>query len=93
MHIADAMEIVLELSREKHVLEGFALGSVVSDAIKERRDAEAEALCLVEDFVVNHLGDDGDETEEDVGVHVFKASSFMDNCKLCGYDHTHPSHG
>lgn len=85
MHIADAMEIVLNLAK----LSVAHFPNVPDPEQKEAR----QALALVEDFVVNHLGDDGDETEEDVGVHVFKASSFMDNCKLCGYDYTHPSHG
>jgi hypothetical protein len=82
MHIADAMEIVLKLA--KLSVEHFP-------NVPEPEQSEAkEALYLVEDFVVNHLGDD-DET--DVGVHVFKGSSVVDDCTLCGYHYAHKTHG
>lgn len=85
MHIADAMEIVLDLAK----LSVAHFPNVPDPEQKEAR----EALELVEDFVVNHLGDDGDETEEEeVGVHVFKGASLVDDCNLCGRCYADPCH-
>ena len=85
MHIADAMEIVLDLAK-------LSVAHFPNVPDPEQREAR-EALALVEDFVVNQLGDDGDETEENVGVHVWKGASVVDDCSLCGRRYADPCHG
>lgn len=54
MDIADAMEIVLNLAREAAIGRREAEANGLTNEHKRQR----EALDLVEDFTVSHLGDD-----------------------------------
>jgi len=86
MHIADAMEIVLCLARGNQLDRHETCYDAELDAEAKRQQ---EAFTLVEDFVVNHLGDDG---EDEIGPHVWKGASIVDDCSLCGERYAHPSH-
>lgn len=55
MSIHEAFELVLNLARENILDEQEAEGD---PSLEDSRAAQLEAVNQVEDFIVNHLGDD-----------------------------------
>lgn len=101
--LADIRELTLELESSRLSLRDQDYLKLCADILKQLR-ADGAPMYPVVEFMKNTYGVErdndgqgviylGDMPEDDLeDRHIFKGSSIMNDCEICGHGYAHPGH-